>query len=141
MGYLERKWKEIDSSGVFAYWFLEEGHATNYEAIEEIKLAIEGMLDTIKEENVLGTIEVREVFKISKVGTVAGCYVTEGKVTRNSELRLLRDLVVVFQANEIAALREIIKKYPTSDEADTAEQQLGEMGIPPALPEPSPLDF
>lgn len=81
-----------------------------YEAIEEIKKAIEGMLDTIKEEKVLGSIEVREVFKISKVGTVAGCYVTEGKVARDSHVRLIREGIVIYptkegQVGEINALK------------------------------------
>jgi translation initiation factor IF-2 len=81
-----------------------------YEAIEEIKLAIEGMLETIKEENVLGSIEVREVFKISKVGTVAGCYVTEGKIVRDSHVRLIREGIVIYptkegQIGEINALK------------------------------------
>ncbi|MCB0635788.1 MAG: translation initiation factor IF-2 [Lewinella sp.] len=71
-----------------------------YEAIEEIKAAIEGMLDTIKEEKVMGQIEVREIFKISKVGTVAGCYVTEGKVLRDSNIRLIRDGIVIYPTRE-----------------------------------------
>ncbi|MGB3545925.1 MAG: translation initiation factor IF-2, partial [Saprospiraceae bacterium] len=54
-----------------------------YEAIEEIKMAIEGMLDTIKEERPVAQVEVREVFKISKIGTIAGCYVDEGKIARS----------------------------------------------------------
>jgi len=51
-----------------------------YQAIEEIRAAIEGMLDTIKEEKIIAEIEVRETFKISKIGTIAGCYVRDGRV-------------------------------------------------------------
>ncbi len=71
-----------------------------YEAIEELKKAIEGMLDTIKEEKVVAQVEVRETFKISKVGTIAGCYVQEGKITRNTNIRLIRDGIVVFPTKE-----------------------------------------
>lgn len=71
-----------------------------YEAINEIKAAIEGMLEPTKEEKILGQVEVREVFKISKVGTVAGCHVIEGKVTRNSLIRVIRDGIVIFPTKE-----------------------------------------
>ena len=71
-----------------------------YKAIEEIKLAIEGMLEPTKEENILGQAEVREVYKISKVGTIAGCYVQEGKIFRNSKIRLIRNGIVIFPTKE-----------------------------------------
>ena len=67
-----------------------------YEAVDEVKAALSGMLAPERKENQLGLIEVREVYKISKVGTVAGCYVLEGVVRRGSKVRLLRDNVVVF---------------------------------------------
>jgi len=67
-----------------------------YEAIEEIKLAIEGMLDTIKEEKAVCQVEVRETYKISKIGTIAGCYVQDGKLTRNTKIRLIRDGIVIY---------------------------------------------
>jgi len=66
-----------------------------YEAVEEVKAALSGMLAPERKENVLGLVEVRQVFRISKVGTVAGCYVTEGLVRRNAKVRLLRDNVVI----------------------------------------------
>ena len=69
-------------------------------AIEEIKSAIEGMLEPTKEENILGQAEVREVYKISKIGTIAGCYVQEGKILRNSRIRLIRDGIVIFPTKE-----------------------------------------
>lgn len=71
-----------------------------YEAIEEIKLAIEGMLEPTKEEKIVSNVEVREVYKISKVGTVAGCYVLDGKLTRNTHIRLIRDGIVIFPTRE-----------------------------------------
>jgi translation initiation factor IF-2 len=71
-----------------------------YEAIEEIKAAMEGMLEPTREEKISAQLEVREVYKISKVGTVAGCYVQEGKIMRNSHIRLIRDGIVVFPTKE-----------------------------------------
>ena len=71
-----------------------------YEAIEEIKMAIEGMLEPDKEEKVTGQLEVKNVFKISKIGTVAGCLVQEGKISRNSNIRLIRDGIVVYPTKE-----------------------------------------
>ena len=73
-----------------------------YEAINEIRSAIEGMLEPTKEEKVTSTIEVREVFKITKVGTVAGCYVQEGKADRKNYLRVIRDGIVIFPVKENA---------------------------------------
>lgn len=67
-----------------------------YDAIEDVKKAIEGMLTPETKENIVGKVEIRKVFNISKVGRVAGCYVLEGKVTRNSNVRVLRDNVVVY---------------------------------------------
>ena len=67
-----------------------------YKAIEELKLAMEGMLSPDIEEKVICNIEVREVFKISKIGTIAGCMVIDGSITRKSEVRLIRDGVVVY---------------------------------------------
>jgi translation initiation factor IF-2 len=66
-----------------------------YEAVDEVKAALSGMLAPEKKENVLGLVEIRQVFRISKVGTVAGCYVLEGLVRRNARVRLLRDNVVI----------------------------------------------
>jgi len=67
-----------------------------YKAIEELQDAMEGMLSPDIEEKITGSVEVRETFKISKVGTIAGCFVTEGAISRNSQIRLIRDGVVVY---------------------------------------------
>ena len=66
-----------------------------YDAMDDIKAAMEGMLDKIKKEIAAGQVEVKEVFKISKVGTVAGAFVTEGKVHRSDKARLIRDGIVI----------------------------------------------
>lgn len=75
-----------------------------YKVIEEIEAACKGLLDPEFEEVVTGQAEVRSVFKISKVGTIAGCYVTDGVIERNSLVRILRDGVVVFEG-KMASLR------------------------------------
>ena len=75
-----------------------------YDAINEIKDAMEGLLAPTQEEVITGNIEVREVFKISKIGTVAGCYVTDGTVKRSHKIRIIRDFIVV-HTGEISALK------------------------------------
>lgn len=74
-------------------------HRVIYKAIEEIEAAMKGMLDPEYEEKVIGQVEVRETFKVSRIGTIAGCYVTDGKVTRDSGIRLIRDGVVQFEGD------------------------------------------
>jgi len=75
-----------------------------YKAIEEIKAAMEGMLAPEFEEKIVANVEIRETFKISKVGTIAGCMVLDGKITRNTKVRIVRDGIVVF-TGELASLR------------------------------------
>lgn len=75
-----------------------------YDAIDDVKDAMEGMLSPELKEEVTGTAEVREIFKISKVGTIAGCMVTDGKIFRNSKIRLIRDGVVIY-TGELATLK------------------------------------
>jgi translation initiation factor IF-2 len=70
-----------------------------YAAIEEIKDAMEGMLSAKIEEKVVGNAEIRETFRISKVGTVAGCFVTDGKIHRNNKIRVIRDGIVVYSGD------------------------------------------
>lgn len=72
-------------------------HRVIYSAIEEIEQAMKGMLDPVFKENVIGHAEVRNTFKISRVGTIAGCMVTSGKIIRSAEVRLIRDGIVVFE--------------------------------------------
>ncbi len=72
-------------------------HRVIYNVIEEIEAAMKGMLDPEYEEKVIGQAEVRQTFKVSKVGTIAGSYVTEGKITRDSSVRIIRDGVVLFE--------------------------------------------
>ncbi|MBK7408541.1 MAG: hypothetical protein IPJ40_11075 [Saprospirales bacterium] len=71
-----------------------------YEAIEEVRAAIEGMLEPTKEEKIVCNLEVREVYKISKLGTIAGCIVQEGKIARSTNVRIIRDGIVIFPTKE-----------------------------------------
>ena len=66
-----------------------------YDAVEEMKAALSGMLAPERKESIVGMVEVRQVFRISKIGTVAGCYVLEGMVKRSAQVRVLRDNVVI----------------------------------------------
>ena len=72
-------------------------HRVIYQAIDEIEAAMKGMLDPEFEEQVIGQATVRQVFKVSKIGTIAGSYVTDGKITRDSGIRLIRDGIVIFE--------------------------------------------
>src|SRR5699024_10490798 len=88
-----------------------------YAAIDDLRDAMEGMLSPDVKEEITGNVEIRETFKISKVGTIAGCMVTSGKINRNSKIRLIRDGVVIY-TGELASLkrfkddvREVAKGY------------------------------
>ncbi|WZL90157.1 translation initiation factor IF-2 [Salinimicrobium sp. 3283s] len=75
-----------------------------YDAINDLKDAMEGMLSPVMKEEITGNAEIREIFKVSKIGTIAGCMVTDGKIYRNSRIRLIRDGVVVY-TGELASLK------------------------------------
>lgn len=89
-----------------------------YDAIDDVHSAMEGMLDKVKKEVVTGQVEVREVFKISKIGTVAGAIVTEGKVHRTDKARLVRDGIVVHTGdiNALKRYKDDVKEVPTGFE-------------------------
>jgi len=89
-----------------------------YDAINEVKAAMEGMLAPEFEEEITANVEIREVFKISKVGTIAGCMVLDGKINRNSKVRIIREGVVIY-AGELASLKrfkEDVKEVATNYE-------------------------
>ncbi|HLX80167.1 MAG TPA: translation initiation factor IF-2 [Burkholderiales bacterium] len=91
--------KLIESSGVDVRYY-----NVIYDAVEEVKAALSGMLAPERKESVIGLVEVRQVFRISKIGTVAGCYVQEGLVKRGAQVRVLRDSVVI-HTGEIDSLK------------------------------------
>ncbi|MDE1412536.1 translation initiation factor IF-2 [Bacillus licheniformis] len=111
-------------------------HRIIYKVIDEIEAAMKGMLDPEYEEKVIGMVEVRQTFKVSKIGTIAGGYVTEGTITRDSGIRLIRDGVVIFEG-EVDVLKRFkddvkevsqgyecgitIKKYNDIREGDMIE--------------------
>ena len=75
-----------------------------YDAINDLKDAMEGMLSPVMKEEITGNAEIREIFKVSKIGSIAGCMVTDGKIYRNSQIRLIRDGVVVY-TGELSSLK------------------------------------
>ncbi len=88
-----------------------------YQAIEDVEAAMKGMLDPIYEEKVIGNAEIRQTFKVSNVGTIAGCYVLDGKIERNAGVRIIRDSVVIHEG-KLASLKrfkddvkEVAKSY------------------------------
>lgn len=90
-------------------------HRIIYKVIEEIEAAMQGMLDPEFEEKVIGQAEVRQTFKVTKVGTIAGCYVTDGKITRDSGVRIIRDGVVIFegQLDTLKRFKDDVKRSCT----------------------------
>lgn len=91
-----------------------------YNAIEDIQLAMKGVLEPKFEETIQGRLEVRAVFKISGVGVIAGCYVLEGKVTRNSQVRVIRDGVIIFEGKV-----ESLKRFKEDVKEVTAGYECG----------------
>ena len=89
-----------------------------YSAIEDIKDAMEGMLSAKIEEEITGSAEVRDTFRISKVGTIAGCFVLEGKLRRNNKVRLIRDGIVIYQGSlgSLKRFKDDVKEVKTGYE-------------------------
>jgi len=93
-------------------------HSIIYNVIDEIETAMKGMLDPIFIEKVTGQLEVRQIFKVSKVGTIGGCYVTEGTVARNSGVRVIREGIVIFEGNlaSLKRFKDEVKEVATGYE-------------------------
>ena len=113
-----------------------ELYSVIYKAIDDVKLALEGLLSPEVKENIIGHIEIRQIFSAPKVGKIAGCFVTDGKVTRNSSVRVIRDSIVIFDGKlsslkrftddvkEVVAGYECgltIEKYQDNKENDVLE--------------------
>ncbi|MAO64934.1 MAG: translation initiation factor IF-2 [Balneola sp.] len=102
-----------------------------YDAVDEVRDALEGLLSPELREQMLGVVEVREIFKVSKVGTIAGCYVTEGKIERNNPIRLVRDGVVIYDG-EIDALKRFkddVKEVTTGYECGISIQGYNDIKV------------
>ena len=88
-----------------------------YNAIEDVEAAMKGMLDPVFKETIIGNAEVRQTFKVSNVGTIAGCYVTDGKIMRNADVRVIRDNIVIHEGKLVSLKRfkddakEVAKGY------------------------------
>lgn len=95
-------------------------HRVIYTVIEEIEQALKGMLDPVFKESIIGQAEIREVFKVSKVGNIAGCYVTEGKLSRDAGARLIREGIVIYEGK-----LETLKRFKDDVKEVTAGYECG----------------
>ncbi|MEE4287157.1 MAG: translation initiation factor IF-2 [Mariniphaga sp.] len=102
-----------------------------YDAINEIKAAMEGMLSPEIKEEITGTAEVIETFKVTKVGTVAGCIVRDGKITRNSRIRVIRDGIVIYTGNlgSLKRFKEDVKEVKNGYECGLNIENFNDMKI------------
>ncbi len=102
-----------------------------YDAVDDIKKAMEGMLAPEFREKIMGNAEIREVFKIPSIGTIAGCYVTEGKINRNDDVRIIRDGIVILEG-KIASLRRFkddVKEVNTGYECGIGIEKYNDLKV------------
>ena len=102
-----------------------------YDAIEEVKLAMEGMLSPDIKEEITGNVEIREVFKITKVGTVAGCMVRDGKIKRNNKIRVIRDGIVVFtgELDSLKRFKEDVREVASGYECGMSIRNFNDIQV------------
>ena len=102
-----------------------------YDAVEDVKKAMEGLLDPTFKEKFLGRVEVRDVFSVPKFGNVAGCYVTDGKMVRNSQVRLLRDNIVVYEGkmSSLRRFKDDVKDVATGYECGIGLENYNDIKI------------
>ncbi len=100
-----------------------------YNAIKDVRLAMAGLLEPILEENIIGHAEVREIFRVPKIGTIAGCHVMDGHVERNAKVRLLRDDVVVFDGriSSLKRFKEDVKEVQSGYECGIGLDNFGDV--------------
>lgn len=122
--------KLIESAGVDVRYY-----NIIYEAVDEVKAALGGMLSPEKKENAIGLVEIREVFRISKVGSVAGCYVLDGIIKRNSKIRLLRDDVVVFtgELDSLKRFKDDVKEVKANFECGLSLKNYNDIQVSDTL--------
>ena len=118
--------KLIESSGVDVRYY-----NIIYEAVDEVKAALGGMLSPEQKESVIGTVEIREVFRISKVGSVAGCYVQDGVIRRNSKIRLIRDNVVIHtgELDSLKRFKDDVKEVKSNFECGLSLKNYNEIEV------------
>jgi len=102
-----------------------------YEAVEEVKLALEGLLRPEEKEVVVGTAEVREIFKVPKAGTIAGCYVSSGTIQRNLPIRLLREYVQVYEGriDSLKRFKDDVKEVRESFECGISIENFNDVKV------------
>ena len=102
-----------------------------YDAINDVKLALEGLLGTEEMEINIGTVEIRETFKISRLGTIAGCYVKSGKIARNSRIRLFRNDVEIYEGSltSLKRFKEDVKEVATGFECGLQIQNFNDLKV------------
>ncbi len=102
-----------------------------YEAVDEVKAALSGMLAPEQKEQMIGTVEVREVFRISKVGTVAGCYVSDGMVKRNAKVRVLRDNVIIHtgELDSLKRFKDDVKEVKSNFECGLSLKNYNDLEV------------
>jgi translation initiation factor IF-2 len=102
-----------------------------YAMVDEIKAALSGMLTPDKKESVIGMVEIRQVFTISKVGTIAGCYVTEGIVKRGSQIRVLRNNVVIHtgELDSLKRFKDDVKEVKSNFECGLSVRGFNDLEV------------
>jgi len=106
-------------------------HRIIYNAIDEIESAMKGMLDPEFVEEITGQVEVRDVFKVSKVGTIAGCYVTEGKISRDAGVRIIRNGIVVYEGklDTLRRFKDDVKEVATGYECGIKVEKFDDIKV------------
>lgn len=102
-----------------------------YDAVDEVRDALEGLLSPELKEQMMGIVEVREIFKVSKVGTIAGCYVTEGKIDRNNPVRIIRDGVVIYDGavGALKRFKDDVKEVASGYECGISIQNYNDIKV------------
>jgi translation initiation factor IF-2 len=116
----------IESSGVDVRYY-----NIIYEAVDEIKAALGGMLSPEKKESATGLVEIREVFRISKVGAIAGCYVLDGVIKRNSKVRVLRGDVVIHtgELDSLKRFKDDVKEVKSNFECGLSLKNFNDIEV------------
>ena len=118
--------KLVQSAGVDVRYY-----TIIYDAVDEIKAALSGMLAPERKESVLGLVEVREVYRISKVGTVAGCYVLDGTIKRGGMVRVLRDNVVIHtgELDSLKRFKDDVKEVKSGFECGLSLKGFNDLNV------------
>jgi translation initiation factor IF-2 len=118
--------KLIDSLEVDVHYY-----SIIYEAVDQVKAALGGLLSPEQKESVIGMVEIREVFKISKVGSIAGCYVQDGVIRRNSMVRVLRNNVVIHsgELDSLKRFKDDVKEVKNNFECGLSIKNFNEIEV------------